>query len=288
MKESFHLTVPFVAVTSIGFIIFFRLLGVSAMTLAFAEFEIGKLVGPVIGRWMAAAIIIIILILPTVKLLRVSARIDKSMTSKEVWGLVKRKKKKIGSMIFVGLLVSLLVIFSFSLIFIPRLAQADKTIAIFVAESRNESLQDYAANLTSFLNNNLKSSYNKPEAAFEIDNQISNAFIDSWIMQIWNVTRSDLILYQGWGSCGQAAILVQQLLHDCGYETRLAHFMGVDHEWAEVKHDRKWLIIDPWYIGNLVEIQALKNLKPDFQKASGVEVQYYDGTVSDASKDHGY
>lgn len=77
-------------------------------------------------------------------------------------------------------------------------------------------------------------------------------------------------------------------MHDAGYQTRDAYFRNIDHQWAEVNHNGKWLVIDPWYIGNLVEIQNLKNLKPEFQQASGVNVQYNNGTILDASHEHGY
>jgi len=102
------------------------------------------------------------------------------------------------------------------------------------------------------------------------------------------VTRADLIVYQGWGSCGQAALLIGELLQYAGYETRQAFFKGIDHQWAEVKHNGTWLIIDPWYIGNFVEAQNLRNIKPVFQEASGVEVRYSNGTMVDASREHGY
>jgi hypothetical protein len=38
--------------------------------------------------------------------------------------------------------------------------------------------------------------------------------------------------------------------HNSGYESRIAHFKGVDHEWAEVNNGTNWLIVDPGYIGN--------------------------------------
>jgi hypothetical protein len=73
-----------------------------------------------------------------------------------------------------------------------------------------------------------------------------------------------------------------------GYEVRQAFFKNIDHQWAEVKYNGTWLIVDPWYIGNFVEAQSLKNVKPEFQQASGVEVQYSNGTRIDASHEHGY
>jgi hypothetical protein len=82
--------------------------------------------------------------------------------------------------------------------------------------------------------------------------------------------------------------LIEELLARAEYETRQASFKNIDHAWAEVKYNGTWLIIDPWYIGILKEAQNLKNLRPDFQNATGVIVQYPDGTTNDASKEHGY
>lgn len=117
---------------------------------------------------------------------------------------------------------------------------------------------------------------------------ISGTFLDPYIMQIWGVTKSDVIVYQGWGTCEQAALLIEELLRRGGYQTRLARFVGIDHEWAEVKHNGTWLIVDPWYIGNFVEAQNLKYSRTAFQSALGVEVQYINGTWIDASHEHGY
>jgi hypothetical protein len=143
--------------------------------------------------------------------------------------------------------------------------------------------------LTSFLNSNLKSCYGKPEFLFKIDERLSANLLDPWMMKVSGADRADIILYQGWGACGQAAMLLQQVMHDSGYETRLAHFIGVDHEWVEVKNGTKWLIVDPWYIGNLVDTQTLLTVKPDFQRATGVEIQYYnESTWHNDSTDHGY
>jgi hypothetical protein len=77
-------------------------------------------------------------------------------------------------------------------------------------------------------------------------------------------------------------------MHDAGYTTRRAHFLGVDHSWAEVYWNGQWLIVDPWYIGTLVEIKNLRNLKPDFQNATSVEVIQRNGTVVDLGGDYGY
>lgn len=142
-----------------------------------------------------------------------------------------------------------------------------------------------------FLNNNVGKAYDKSQANLEIDRLLDGPILDPHIMQIWEVTKVDVIVYQGWGSCEEAAILVGELLHRAGYETRQAFSIGIDHQWAEVRHNGTWLIIDPWYLtsnGTLVEAQYLRNLNAEFQKASGVEVQYYNGTWADASQEHGY
>jgi hypothetical protein len=170
----------------------------------------------------------------------------------------------------------------------PQVAQASNKINTLIAENRNLSFQDYVANVTAFLNKNIGAAWDRPEVSFAINRLVCYTLLDPNIMKVWGVTAADLIVYQGWGSCGEAAILIEALLHGAGYETRLAHFKGIDHEWAEVKHNGTWMIVDPWYIGNFVEMQNLKNAKLEFQKASGVEVQYDNGTMVDASHDHGY
>jgi hypothetical protein len=170
-----------------------------------------------------------------------------------------------------------------------QIKESHKKMDSFSASNSNQNLTVYEQNLTVFLQENLKSSYNKPEYLFEIDSQLSRSLIDSLTMDAWNVSNADVILFQGWGSCGQVAILLAQVMHNSGYESRIAHFKGVDHEWAEVNNGTNWLIVDPWYIGNLVEIHSLRNAKAAFQHATGVEVQTFDNVNwIDASKEHGY
>jgi hypothetical protein len=71
--------------------------------------------------------------------------------------------------------------------------------------------------------------------------------------------------------------------------SRIAHFKGIDHEWAEVENGTEWLIVDPGYIGNLIDIHSLRDAKPAFQEAKGVEVQNFDTPAwVDASQEHGY
>jgi len=85
--------------------------------------------------------------------------------------------------------------------------------------------------------------------------------------------------------------VIEQLLHEFGYESRRAKFIGRDHEWAEVKNDEgKWQIADPEYITrerNLMDIGDLGS-DPRFQDASGVIVRFRNGTIVDMSEEHGY
>lgn len=210
--------------------------------------------------------------------------------------LVKGEKERIERMLLVGLGLSVIVsfsfIFSYSLVFRPQVAYAGEKIDAFVATNADVSFESYITNLTSFLNKNVRQAYNKSQASLQINREIyREIFLDQYIMQIWGVTKADVIVFQGWGSCEEAAILIEELLHLAGYETRLAFFIDINHEWAEVKHDSKWLIVDPWWLtsnGTLVEAIDLRNLLLGFQNSSGVRVQYYNGTEANASQEHGY
>ena len=279
--------VAFVVLVALVFMLSVLALKISSIVWEFSYLTIGRLVGPILGLVISALILIVLMVAPALI-------VDRFLTSKtngtlkDLWAFLKMRKKKAMRVVLLGLALFLVVMSLFSLFFLPKLLQAGQKINSFVIESRGLSLQEYVANLTLFLNNNLRSSYNKPENLFKVDEQISYTILDPYILKLAGVTRADLIVYQGWGACGQAAILIEELLHDSGYETRDAHFKGVDHQWAEVKNNGKWSIVDPWYIGNLVEIQQLKNLKPDFQHASGVEVEYPNGTRVDSSREHGY
>ena len=257
----------FVPVSSVAIVVTI----VSAIPWKFTCLEIGRVIGPIL-------FLDFLVLIPLVTVIVLVSFLVP----------MKLKKNKTIIVLVLSLTISFLTIFSFSLIFMPKVSQAGRKIDTFVAENANLGLEDYVTDVTSFLNDNVRNAYNKPEASFKIDNQISGTLLDPFIMRIWGVTRADLIVYQGWGACGQAAILIEELLYDAGYETRQAHFKNIDHQWAEVYSNGTWVIVDPWYIGNLVEIRDLKNIRPAFQQASGVEVQYRNGTVIDASAEHGY
>lgn len=247
----------------------------SAIPWAFTYLFIGKL----IGASLYLEYITLFLLVGAVSCVSVLASMK----------LMKNTTRRV---FILSLIISLLSMFlltvSFSVVFMPQAAQAGGKINTFIAENRNLSFQGYVANLTAFLNNNVDAAWDKPEASLAINRLVCYTLLDPYVMKIWGVTAADLIVYQGWGSCGEAAILIEELLHGAGYETRLAQFKGKDHEWAEAKYNETWVVVDPWYIGNFVEAQNLKNAKPEFQQASGVEVQYYNGSWIDASHEHGY
>lgn len=216
------------------------------------------------------------------------------VTAKLLEGGRKRIPHALPTGLGLNIIVSFSILLSFSLIFLPQVAHASKKIDAFVAENGNLSFENYVTNLTSFLNKNVEAVYNKPHAPLQINRLIyESPYLDSYIMQICGVNEAYEIVYQGCGSCREAAILIEELLHLARYETRLAHFSKnvIDHGWAEVRHNGTWLIVDPWWLtsnGTLVEAINLRNLKPAFRNATGVEVQYYNGTVADASQGHGY
>lgn len=247
----------------------------SAIPWKFSYLEVGRLVGPI--PFVEYCVLILFVVPISLVSFLVSMKLKKNRT---IWGYTLN--------LIISLIISSLIIFSFSLIFMPQVSQAGKKIDTFIAENANSSFQDYIANVSSFLNDNVGSAWNRPEAIFRIDNWISYTLLDPYIMKVWRVTRADLIVYQGWGTCGQAALLIEELLQRADYETRQAFFKGIDHQWAEVKYNGTWLIVDPWYIGNFVEAQNLRDIKPVFQEASGVEVRYSNGTMVDASREHGY
>lgn len=125
--------------------------------------------------------------------------------------------------------MSFLIMFSLSLVFVQRVSEAGKTIDVFIVENANLGFHDYVINGSSFLNNNVHNAHKKPEAYFKIDNHIYSTCFGSFVMKIRGLTRADLIVYQGWGTCEQAAKVIEELLHGAGYEARQARFKNLDH-----------------------------------------------------------
>lgn len=187
----------------------------------------------------------------------------------------------------VGLCLVLLVLLSG--VFLAQVSTGE--IDTFVSEKQGETLENLVNQLPIFRKTYVQGSYGTLGEYLEIDNHICYSVIDCTVMDILGVSRADLILYQGWGSCGQAAVVNEQILHELGYETRRAKFIGRDHEWAEVKNpEGKWQIVDPDYITQSRSLMDIEELGTDtrFQDATGVEVMYRNGTIMDMSKEHGY
>lgn len=245
----------------------------TAIPWAFIYVEIGRCFGPYFGLALASLTLIGIFASTSIISYNVLSRLKKATTR---------------CIILTNFITTLLISLLLSLIFIQRVSEADQKIAAFVAQNKSLNFPEYVASISSFLNVNIKNAYRKPEDLFKIDNHIYSTPLGAYLTQKFGITRASIIVYQGWGTCGQAAILIEELLARAGYETRQAHFKNIDHAWAEVKYNETWLIIDPWYIGNLIEIQNLKTLRPQFQNATGVIVQYRNGTTTDASQEHGY
>jgi hypothetical protein len=91
-------------------------------------------------------------------------------------------------------------------------------------------------------------------------------------------------------SCGQKAIVIEELLNRSGYESRKAKFVGIDHEWSEVFYEENWKIVDPGYITQGRTFMDIGDLgsDPRFSDASGVTVRFRNGTIIEQSNSHGY
>ncbi len=197
--------------------------------------------------------------------------------------LTKYKKNTIKWTILTNFVAAFLITLLLFSLFLLRVPEASQKIDKFIAQNKNLQFKEYVIAVSLFLDCNVQNAYRKPQALFRIDNDIYFTPLGGYITQQVGYSRAAIIVYQGWGTCGQAAILIEELLARAGYETRRAWFKNIDHAWAEVKYNGTWLIIDPWYIGILKEAQNLKNLRPEFQNATGVIVQYPNGTTNDAS-----
>lgn len=286
LKQAFTQSIPMLTRISGFALVLTVLVGLylilSAIPWSLTLLMVGRLTGPIqLGPIsLLLCLVLGLLVLLSALVSEVSFQVSKK--------LVKNGIRLVILNLIISLIIIFLVISLFSLAFMSQASETGKKIDTFIAENANLGFQDYVNNVSSFLNNNVKSAYQKPEAIFKIDSLISRTFLDPYIMQICGATRGKVIIYQGWGTCEQAALLIEELLRRAEYQTRLARFIGIDHEWAEVKYNGTWLVVDPWYIGNFAETQNLKYNRTAFQNASGVEVQYPSGTWIDASHEHGY
>lgn len=53
-------------------------------------------------------------------------------------------------------------------------------------------------------------------------------------MGVFGFNRAHVILWQGWGSCGQYATATTYILSRLGYTLRVARFLDTGRSWAEV------------------------------------------------------
>jgi len=284
MKVENKLNLIEVASVTIVFTILFSLM--LSLPSSFVYVEFGRYIGPLLPIVFFALIIIAVYYASK----KAPLHFTRLMTENEYADYLKGRNKKETKLVIIGLCLSVLIILGLCAGFINDAQQNSKTIDEFVYKNENESLSNYVGNLTNFLYAHLQCCYNKPEMLYKTSEIFDwYSLFSSWMLSKSGVNQADVILVHGWGACGEAAIVLEQIMHDSGYQTRLAEFKDADHEWAEVKNGTQWLIVDPWYLGNLVNIQTLKNLNSESQHASGVQVQYYGSTTwIDDSKDHGY
>jgi len=197
----------------------------------------------------------------------------------------KLRTRRIQKLIISSLIICSAIVLMLPFCFLLRVSQAE--LDNFIMKNKGGELENFQFTLPKFLEQNINSSWNQIEDYFEIDQEIFNSPIDCQIMKVMGITRADIIIYQGWGSCGQTAIVIEEILHQCKYESSRARFIGIDHGWAEVKNDEgKWQIVDP-HIGYFKDIGDLGS-DTRFTDATGVIVEFRNGTVVDMSKEHGY
>jgi len=265
---------------------FFFVANISALPFTSTYFELAKVLGAFSKQDFAIALFGIgVGIASTIVIVFIFK--FRTLTSTELFTLMKGKILKI---IVFSLVVSLLFLFFFSAIPILGIMQQHSKIYDFVAENADVSLHEYINKTEIFLNNNVNNSWDKQEDEFEIDGWLYSTLLDPAILNSFGLTRADVILYQGWGSCGQEAFVIEELLHRAGYTTRRAHFIGegADHGWAEVNWNGSWFIVNPWWLGKWVEISNLRWEKPAFQNYTTVEAMYRNGTNFDLGADYGY
>ena len=253
----------------------FGYMGFSAIPFSFTYIPIGSVFGPELGK-----LFLYLLALPISTIPILIAR----LLNIDIIG----SKKRIIATILSLVLISILVVFAFSMLFFPQVSNKAKIIDEFVSKNSNNSLDETAKNIAVFLSQNFNNSYNGIEDLYEIDRYFYGTLLDPVLIEMFNVTRAEIILYQRWGSCGQEADLVEEILFRSGYETRTAHFIGIDHGWAEAHLNGTWWIINPGYIGNITEISKLRSTKSAFEQATDIEIMYRNGTNFFNKEAYGY
>jgi len=183
-------------------------------------------------------------------------------------------------------LVLLLIVFECTIPF-TFLSTYRREVDEFISgiEGHVEEAERVFDEVVGFVDSHINCSYGRPESEFEIDVFLTP--IDYLILSLEGYDRVHVILFQGWGSCGQYAAIVEYLLRRLGYETRVARFVNMDHEWAEVRLNSSWYIVDPWYLGKGSVLVLASELGSRFRYCKGVTVFYPNGTVGDAGVEHG-
>ncbi|GEM_PF-5014094 len=173
---------------------------------AFIYLEIGRYSGP----WLASALTSLVFTLMSI-----------CTTIFSFKSIRKIKKNTMKWTIFTNLIITLIIIFLLFLLFTQQALETHQKIDTFITQHQNMEFHQYVSEVCSFLNNNVKNAYKKPEACFKIYESIySPISLGKYVTQQLGFTRADIIVYQGWGTCGQAAILIEELLAKAGYETR--------------------------------------------------------------------
>jgi hypothetical protein len=284
MKQEHKLNLIFVISLTIMLTVMFSLILTTPG--AFLYIELGRYLGPILPLVLFVSIAVAAYFVSK----KAPLYFTRLMKEDEYGEFLKGRRKKEIVLLLVGLCLSFFITSCFYLSFVSGASQNTDKIAVFVSENTNKTLADYNGNLTAFLNTNLKPSYNKPEMIYKVsEGLVCYGYFSSWMLNKSNINQADVILFHGWGACGEAAIVLEQVMHESGFITRLAEFKGVDHEWAEIKNGTQWLIVDPWNHINLVKIQDLKDVNSEFYQAKGIQVQNYgNSTWVDASKEYGY
>jgi hypothetical protein len=201
-------------------------------------------------------------------------------------------------------------IVSLSIVFLVMLS-IEAPLAIYLLSPTKNDARLYLDNVRSSCNSNISCettrviayidsrigwSYRNPMSALEINNLLTP--VDYWLLGMLGFSQAHVIIWQGWGSCGEHAILTSYLLSKLGYTTRIVRFKHVDHTWAEIYVNGTWYIVDPWYIGSeykkqyhesnyLVPEDKLATLN-EFSGNHRVICFYPNNTLEDCTKEHGY
>ncbi|MFZ7137762.1 MAG: hypothetical protein ACOWW1_05030 [archaeon] len=249
-------------------------MGITASPFWFSFLIIGQFLGVYVGFFVLAVILIVAPILLFL-IFFPKKNVNENAVQKTGKGL--RTKTVVLSVIIAFLIVSLLDVAVLGLV---STSKRDE----FVNQNQGEDLETLVDTIHAFLKSNLTNCYNEPEGAFKIDNYVCVSIFDSEIMKLYGLTRADIILFHGWETCGQTAVVTSQLLSDLGFDARRARWIGRDHEWAEVIYNGEWVTFDQM-LGYLKEIG---DLGTRYIELTGVEVQYQNGTIIDMSAEHGY